>query len=660
MSILSRPEERAVGVGEAPRRSSLGVTWRSVLIGIVLIPINCFWVTVVEVRWFTLDGTCLPLLVTPVFMLFVLTLLNLLVRRKWPRAALDQGELLTVYIMVVISCTLAGHDMLQNLFGVIGHPYWLATPENKWQEKFFRYLPEWLFVRDKEALRGFYTGNRNPFTWDIVRFWVGPLAFWGLFVFVLALMMLCLNVLIRRQWTENEKLAFPIVQLPVAMTDQDTGPGSFFRSRLMWGGFAVAFTVGLINGLNYLYPSVPALKAVKLYDLGPYFTQRPWNAMGWTPISMYPFAIGLAFFMPSDLSFSCWFFYVFRKLQQIVGSLAGWDRAQNSGYPYFNEQSAGAWVMLGLVVLWVMRGYLKQVARIVLGDRRAAQDSGEIVQYRWAVLGLLAGGIFCWVFTALMGMSPWVIIIFFGIYFLLSFTMTRVRAELGTPHEIYFVNPQKIMVPLFGTGGLGAQNLTLIMVLYWFNRCYRCHPMPNQLESFKMAEGGRIAFGRLIALTFFATLAGMAATYWANLHVTYQAGATAKAIGFKSWLGWESFGWLDNWITYPAKVEPVRIAYMIGGAAVVLFLRAMRGAFIWWPFHPAGYALAVSFAMDYFWFAFFISWLAKSLLVRYGGMKLHRQAIPFFLGLILGDYVVGSLWAIIGPALGMSTYKIFI
>ena len=99
---------------------------------------------------------------------------------------------------------------------------------------------------------------------------------------------------------------------------------------------------------------------------------------------------------------------------------------------------------------------------------------------------------------------------------------------------------------------------------------------------------------------------------------------------------------------------------MLGGALMVLGLRGMRGAFLWWPFHPVGYALAVSYAMDYFWFAFFVSWLIKALIVRFGGMKAHNTAIPFFLGLILGDYVTGSLWAIYGPMTGLQTYKIYL
>ena len=81
------------------------------------------------------------------------------------------------------------------------------------------------------------------------------------------------------------------------------------------------------------------------------------------------------------------------------------------------------------------------------------------------------------------------------------------------------------------------------------------------------------------------------------------------------------------------------------------------------PLHDILFAylvLALSFAMDYFWFAFLVSWLIKLVLVRYGGMRTHTAAAPFFLGLILGDYVAGSIWAIYGPAVGITTYKIFI
>ncbi|MGB9597747.1 MAG: DUF6784 domain-containing protein [Candidatus Poribacteria bacterium] len=42
--------------------------------------------------------------------------------------------------------------------------------------------------------------------------------------------------------------------------------------------------------------------------------------------------------------------------------------------------------------------------------------------------------------------------------------------------------------------------------------------------------------------------------------------------------------------------------------------------------------------------------------LKYGGLKAFRNAIPFFLGLILGEFVVGSLWTIIGVIFGIQTY----
>jgi len=110
----------------------------------------------------------------------------------------------------------------------------------------------------------------------------------------------------------------------------------------------------------------------------------------------------------------------------------------------------------------------------------------------------------------------------------------------------------------------------------------------------------------------------------------------------------------------PENTNRTHVNAMVVGALLVAGLRSIRTGIVSFPFHPAGYALAISFAMDYFWFAFFVSWALKAVIVRYTGMTGHRKAIPFFTGLILGDYVVGSIWAIIGPVLAKQTYKVFI
>lgn len=659
----------------------VGVTPRAVLFGLPLIVLSNWWITIIEVRWYMMDGTCLPLFITPIFILFMLCVANLLVRKicggdarnrgplinllHWVTGGgLRRGELVTIYIMIVMAATLASHDMIQNLFGVLAHPYGMANESNQYQKLFWRYLPPNCFISDKLALKGFFGGGVNPFVFAIMRFWVAPLAMWGSLVLVLISMMLSMNVLVRKQWTENEKLVFPLVQLPIAMTADDSGP-KFYANKLMWIGFSIAFLIGLINGLHQLYPSMPYLPGVKAWDLGQYFPDRPWNAVNRLrafQITMYPFTIGLAYFIPLDLSFSCWFFYVARKAWQVVGAMMGWDGAGTSGFPYWDAQSSGAWLALSVLIVIAAMPHLKSVWRQAFFCEGDHEEMRESSLYRKSFYVLGFGSCFLIWLSTRMGLQFYYAIVFFAIYFLIAIAITRVRAELGTPHEIYFVNPQQIMVGLLGFNVIGIANMTVLQSMYWFNRCYRSHPMPNQLESMKMAEGTGIKIRPLIFVLMLSTVVGLLSSYWANLHITYDGGAAAKcAVGFKKWVGDESFNRLGDLIKNSPATNIVWILHVALGAVMVVALSLMRGAFVNWPFHPAGYALAISFAMDYFWFAFFVAWLLKFLIIRYGGMKLHNAFVPFFLGLVLGDFFIGSVWAIVGPFIVHGqAYKVFI
>lgn len=640
-----------------------GLSLRAVLLGLLLNVPCTFWTTVIEVRWYALDGTCLPLFIMPIFFLFWLVILNRGVRSLSSRWALSQQELLIVYIVLVVGTVMSAHDMLQNLFGSIGHAAYFATPENHWKSLFFPLLPKFWIVTDPTALKHFYRGNANPYDPHNWGPFVVPLLWWLLFIGTLIGICLCLNILIRTRWSAHERLAFPIVQLPVALTEPaQSAFANLLSNRVMWAGFLCAAILDLINGMHNLYPSWPYIPYLKLYNLGQFFTTRPWSAIRDTNISMYPFAIGLAYFVPLDLSFSCWFFFVARKLFQVLGATMGWDGPGSGGFPYFPQQASGAWIAWGLTIVWALRGQFRHAWGVAFRGEATNQheEPGLKRHYQAAFLGLATGVLILFFYGWRLHLSAWVGFLFFALYFLLAITITRARAELGTPHEIYFVNPRLILVTLFGSQAIGAQSLTDLSTMYWFNRGYRCHPMPNQLEAMRMGEMARIRQSSIIAILLIAFLWGALVTCWANIHVTFSNGATAKCIGYKVWVGQESYNALQQWLQTPARVDIRQIAYLVGGFLFVLFLRLMRGAFLWWPFHPAGYALAVSFAMDYFWCCFFIAWLAKSLLVRMGGMKTYQAAIPFFLGLILGDYVMGASWALFGAYNHLQAYKIFI
>lgn len=79
--------------------------------------------------------------------------------------------------------------------------------------------------------------------------------------------------------------------------------------------------------------------------------------------------------------------------------------------------------------------------------------------------------------------------------------------------------------------------------------------------------------------------------------------------------------------------------------------------FYWWPIHPIGYLTAYSSAMWILWFSFFLGWLFNAVCMRYGGVVLFKKLRYFFVGLIIGDFLMGGLWALIG-LFGYASYQV--
>jgi hypothetical protein len=643
-----------VSATEAPPKEGFSLRARTLALCLLLMVANIFWITVIEVRWYSLDVTSLPIFITPIFCLMVAVGVNRWLWRVRPAWALRPAELVLLYIAMVTGAVFAGHDMLQNLFGAIGHAQWRSQVETGWRERFFEYIPKPLFVWDMDALRPYYYGGSLPYRWEWLRVWVLPLTLWAGFILTLVGMFLCLNYLVLDRWTREERLAFPLVQLPLAMVEPS---GAFWHSKAMWAGFTTALAVSGLNGVHVLVPSLPNLPWIKQYEISFLFPDRPWSAMNPIRIATYPFAIGLVYLMPPDLGFSAWFFFVMRKLFQVFGATMGWDSAENRGFPFLNEQAAGAWLALGLILLARARHAFSDAWRIAW----SREEHPNKALFRACWLGLAGGiGVLTLYNAFVLHLSGWVAALFFGIYFLLALTITRVRAELGAPHEIYFVNPQRILFDVFTLRGLGTENLTVLQSLYWFNRGYRCHPMPNQLESLRMAQEHHLSPVKMGIFLLGCSVVAFGVVCWANLHVTYLYGAEGECLGFKNWVGQESFGRLDSWLQNEPFRHPNRWYYLAGGALVVAGLSAIRSVVPGFPLHPTGYALGVSFAVDYFWFAFMLGWVLKMALIRFGGWYAHRLGYPFALGLILGDFTMGSLWSLITLAFQVPTYRIYI
>ncbi|HIE51008.1 MAG TPA: hypothetical protein EYP85_04555 [Armatimonadetes bacterium] len=637
---------------------------RTLLLVLILIPANAYWIIQMERVRRGPYVTSISLFANVIFVLGVLVGLNALLRRFWPKRAFKAGELLVVYSLLSVASGVAGMDFMQVLMMILGHATHFATPENRWEEIFFRYLPPWLIVRDKEALRHYYEGNSTLYLPEHYRAWLVPGLSWLAFLSALLLVMLCLNLLVRRQWIEKERLTFPVTYLPLAMT-QDAP--HFFRNRVMWSGFAVSFGLGLLNGLHFLYPIVPQVNITK-YDLADYLSTKPWNAVRWMPVYFYPFALGLGFVLPIDLLFSCWFFYLFWKGQLVLTRAFAWD--VHPQFPYISQQALGACVGFSAYLAYISRHHLREVVRSVIGQpfRKRAGDWGPEAEeggptstdkglYRFAALGLLFGGGFLLFFSQVARMSLGIALLFFLLYYTVSFVITRIRAELGPPvHDFHRMGPEIMITMSFGTQNLRGEDLGVMALYWWFNRAYRGHPMAHQIEGFKLAHQTRTNPWLLTWGLWLAGILGSAAAMWAYLHLGYQLGTAAKfASGYG--YGWQNYGALRTWLEIPTEPNAGATVALGVGLAFSLFLLLMRLRFLGWPFHPIGYAISSSWSINLVWFPLFLSWLIKLAAVRYGGLRLYRQMLPFFLGLILGDCLIGSFWSVVGVILGIPTYS---
>jgi len=47
-----------------------------------------------------------------------------------------------------------------------------------------------------------------------------------------------------------------------------------------------------------------------------------------------------------------------------------------------------------------------------------------------------------------------------------------------------------------------------------------------------------------------------------------------------------------------------------------------------------------------------MGWTLKKILLGVGGLKTFQKSKPFFVGLVLGDCIIGGVWAIVGLVVG--------
>jgi hypothetical protein len=638
---------------------------RAIITGVVFAVVICLLTPFNNIyRQATLlGGGHFPL--APFFILFALTLLIALISRIFGGRTLFNGfELIIIWIQAVIGSGIAYTGFARTFLINITAPVHFATMGNMWKEKLLTLLPQQL-MPEEAAITLLYSGidGGRGMNWNEVFFqipwqaWLSPIILWGTFSLLSFAVMFCIVNILSRQWIHNERVNFPLLKVP-EMIGKSVNEGTLSElllNRFLLSGLCIPLSLHLLNGLSFYYPSVPNITTQVLG--GSYFPDYGlFSGFHKVKIYFYPAFIGFAFLASRQISFSFWFFYIAGCLLygvlNILGIVIPVSELGITFGPTLSRpeemQMIGAYGVFFLFLAWLARHHLIEVTRQSLFLQKKVSTRTEWFDVRLSFWGTLIGIAALVFWYARLGMNPVTATLTVLSFFMITIVATRIICQGGIAYFTLTAAPIDGLIALFGTklfagiNGLlaGMTQKTLFVDL-------RESLMPSVVHGRKIHHGLRPAMLLLTGLLL-TVIFSMIASFVAMMTLCYRYGMRELN---QDWATRTSVSVYENvfrLITSPPETGSWVIIFAVIGAVVMFLLVIAFHRFYWWPIHPIGYLTAYSSAMRILWLSFFIGWACNSLCMRYGGIVFFRKAQLFFVGLIIGDFLMGGGWAIVG------------
>ena len=593
---------------------------------------------------------CMPGAVLLLFLLagVVNPVLKLLDRKLGVcRLAFSASELVIIFMMLALVSGLVSMGFVENLLPIITGGAYYGNDANHWREAVHFHSPTWMFVTDAETVKCFYESvpRDMPAPW---RPWILPLSAWTLFAMAYFAASVALMVIFRRQWVDNERLVYPIAQVPTAFVDenQKTLTPAMMRSRLMWGGAAISMLVASINCLHRISPNMP-------------YIRLDGNMVLWEKLLIcrmhFSFVVaGFSYLLNTSVSLSLWLFYFVAKLQTAVFKHIGFSIGRRDPFsscpPSVSYQAAGAMLVFVAIGIWVARKHLLRVLRCAFSRARPGQtreDADEIMSYLQAVVLFVVGVAIMFVWLLLTGMNIWTVVVFLAFAFGVILFLARAIAQAGIAAARPVLIPQVMTVHALGTEAIGAAGLASLAYSFSWAADVRTSVMAAAANSLKMLSGKRPTRFVAQAAVWLALLLGLVVSYVAMISICYKHGGITASPWFMQGMPKYVCKYAHTLIHDRVEVGAARWIFTgIGGLAMVLLTLA-RSRLLWWPLHPVGLALGATSPVQWSWTGIFVAWLVKSLVLRYGGVRLYRKTRDVAIGLVIGQFLAAGIWTAI-------------
>jgi len=512
-----------------------------------------------------------------------------------------------------------------------------------------KYFTDHDLPKYKENFSTFFDGNgRVP--WKLL---MRPLLAWGLFATVLYWTYFCIMALARKQWVDNERLTFPIVIVPVTIS-QGGGNLRLFRNRMFVLGFLVAFVYALHLRLAGFISGLPTITL--FVNLKTFLVNKPWNAIPMFLIFVNIPMFALAFLVPKDITLSFVFFNAVMTLLYPLGSALGWGGGSPQTpvalgrWPFYGEIGFGAFTGVLLVGVWLGRKHIRDVVIKAFAGRREIDDADEPMPYRLAFFGMVFGLVFLVGFACYAGMRVSLALLFFGIFFVYIFGITRVRAEsalmgVGGP-DWWGGTPEALFRGYAGSADLHPKSFAVMSNLSWVCGTPEGIMPPHQMEGFKMAGQANGSTRKLMLCMMVGVVVTLPLSIYCTHKGNYYTGAASVAGNQPIGFGARILSTVAEHLERKPKVDKPGLIATATAIAFSLFLAAMRSRFLWWPLHPVGFALGWSFWANSHWFSWLLAWAVKSLSLKFGGASTYRKILYMCIGLLVGTYTNSAIWLV--------------
>ncbi len=652
--------------GDVSEQRGDSIRLRAVLVGLVLAVTICAITPFNNVyRQSTpLGGGHFPL--APFFILMWMTFLVAFIGKVFRgRAWLTGKELLVAWVLMVLVSGIAYTGLVRTFFINLSVPHHFATVENRWEEVLKPLLPKALYPQSQEAIEGLYngiSGGRQMGWWQILqqipwKAWLPPLLVWSSFVLLCFFVMICLVNIFSKQWIDNERMNFPLLQVPLLIQEavDKNELRHFLTNRFLLAGLLVPVFLHLINGLHFYYPAVPQIPTLIL--AGPYFPKYGlFSGFHKLKIYFYPAFIGFAFLTSKQISFSFWFFFILGSLLIGLLSVLGYNiPAASLGITFGptlsrpeETQMIGAYGIFFLFLVWLARYHLLDVLREAFGFGKGNPPEAGWLSTRLSFWGFVVGTFGIMIWGHYFGIPFWVSFLVVGAFFMVMLVASRVICQGGIAYFTLTVAPLDGLIAFFGPRFFTSVGILIAAVAQkalfvdlresLMPSLLHARKITNKMVNRRMIIGG-------ISLTL---VAGVAVSFLAMLALCYKFGIRELQLDWATRTTVAVYENIHSLVESPVRPGHWVMVFSVMGALIMLILVICYHRFYWWPIHPIGYLTAYSSAMRILWFSFFLGWLCNALCMRYGGVVLFKKLRYLFVGFIIGDFLMGGIWAIIG------------